>query len=82
YGADTKNRTRDLLITKHIYNLLVFINQTLTTLATAKTNVTQPQLMVFQWQSGTNLAQSIFLLIGLYKFTTLSSTLFSRKTLS
>ena len=47
-GADTKNRTRDLLITKHIYNLTIFINQSLKTLATAKTNFTQPQSMVFQ----------------------------------
>ena len=59
-GADTKNRTRDLLITKHVNKSWAFINQSLTTLATAKTNVTQPQLMGFQPQSGTNLAQSVF----------------------
>ncbi len=47
-GADTKNRTRDLLITKHIYKLTIFIIQLLTMLAAAKTNVTQPQSMVFQ----------------------------------
>ena len=57
-GADTKSRTRDLLITKHAYNLLNFIDQSLTMLATAKTNVTHPQSMEFQRQSGTNLAQS------------------------
>lgn len=57
--AGTKNRTRDLLITKHIYKLTIYINQPLTILATAKPNVTQPQSAVFQPQSGTNLAQSI-----------------------
>ena len=58
-GAVAQNRTADLLITKHVCKLTVVINQSLARLATAKTNVTQPQLVVFQPQSDTNLAQSI-----------------------
>jgi len=41
--ADTKNRTRDLLITKLIYKLQLHINQSLTMLAKHKNCLTQPQ---------------------------------------